>query len=354
MGVAFLGQRVRMPLTRVVGVGHIVGIRKMATPQVSVVLPAYNSSHVLGRAIDSVIAQTVPTWELLVVDDGSTDDTATVLAQYRQELGDRLIVIRQRNGGAGTARNAGIDASSGEFIAFLDADDVFCRHKLERQMQLFHLRPDVGLVYSDCACVDLNGGFASSVFGVNNPVARDVASTEVAPGLHVCEADFFDRMCSRYIISTITGMVRRSVLGDDIRFIPGQMYSEEWLFFLEVARRCRCGFVNEPLSRQYHLPGSLSRTCVIRNNEHQVNAMERILRRYPDISNDSRKSLELQLLHCHRQLGFDYARLGNHDRSRFHFRRAFKYKTDLRGFKWLAGSFMQSVVRRSDRAVQTR
>lgn len=99
---------------------------------VTVVIPTFNRHYCVGRAIESVLAQTHPKWELIVVDDGSTDGTPERLASF----GDAIKVIRQTNQGPSAARNAGIRAARGEFVAFLDSDDEWMPDKLERQLDL--------------------------------------------------------------------------------------------------------------------------------------------------------------------------------------------------------------------------
>jgi glycosyltransferase involved in cell wall biosynthesis len=116
-------------------------------PQVSVIIPTYNCARYLPEALDSVLAQTYLDFEIIVVDDGSTDNTQEVLAPY----GDQIRVIRQANAGRGAARNAGILAARGEYIAFLDADDLWLPQKLEKQLALFETRPEIAWVYSDYA-----------------------------------------------------------------------------------------------------------------------------------------------------------------------------------------------------------
>ncbi|NWG74970.1 MAG: glycosyltransferase family 2 protein [Rubrivivax sp.] len=113
-------------------------------PAVSVVVPAYNAAWCVRKAIDSVLAQDWRDFELIVVNDGSTDDTAAVLAGY----GSAIRVVDQRNGGMSNARNAGIRAARGEFIAFLDADDWWLPTKLGRQVALMRERPGLGF----CSC----------------------------------------------------------------------------------------------------------------------------------------------------------------------------------------------------------
>lgn len=101
----------------------------MNIPDVSVIIPTYNRGAWVAEAVDSVLAQTHVSVEVIVVDDGSTDDTPAVLAGY----GDRIRVIRQANAGVSAARNAGMAAARGEWIGFLDSDDTWLPEKLERQ-----------------------------------------------------------------------------------------------------------------------------------------------------------------------------------------------------------------------------
>jgi len=112
-------------------------------PTVSVVIPAYNAEGFIAETLDSVLAQTFQDYEVVVVDDGSVDDTRGVVESYDEP---RFRYIRQENGGASRARNRGIASSSGEFIAFLDSDDLWVPEKLERQVEVFRRNPSLGLV----------------------------------------------------------------------------------------------------------------------------------------------------------------------------------------------------------------
>ena len=114
----------------------------VALPLVSAVIPAYNSERYLARAIDSVLAQTYPNIECIVVDDGSTDATGRIIESY----GARVRGIRQPNGGASAARNAGLAAAKGRYIAFLDSDDYWLDTKTANQVAVFQAYPGLVLV----------------------------------------------------------------------------------------------------------------------------------------------------------------------------------------------------------------
>ena len=126
-------------------------------PKVEVIIPAYNAARYLPIAIESVIAQTFEDWRIVLVDDGSTDDTAEVVEPYRQRLGDKLLYIYQPNGGLPAARNTAIRNSTGEFLALLDADDIWLPNRLADSLRSFEGRPELGLTYGFISRVGPDG-----------------------------------------------------------------------------------------------------------------------------------------------------------------------------------------------------
>jgi glycosyltransferase involved in cell wall biosynthesis len=114
-------------------------------PLVSVVIPAFNCERFIGRAVRSVLGQTYQKLECIVIDDGSTDGTSAVVERF----GERVRLIRQANGGASAARNAGIAAAQGRYIAFLDSDDYWVATKVEHQVAIMLEQPDLVLVSCD-------------------------------------------------------------------------------------------------------------------------------------------------------------------------------------------------------------
>ena len=121
--------------------------------KVSVVIPSYNYGNLVESSIRSVLDQTRPPYEIIVVDDGSTDNTRQVLDKYS----DRIRYIYQENAGPSAARNSGIKASRGEYIAFLDSDDVWLPYKLEKQMEVFEEDAETGMVFTYVEHADIDG-----------------------------------------------------------------------------------------------------------------------------------------------------------------------------------------------------
>lgn len=276
----------------------------MNDPMVSVVVPTYKSAHHIRRMIDSICAQTLTDWELIIVDGASEDGTTEIVEAFRDGLNDRLIYIEQPNQGCCFARNTGIDAAKGRFIAFLDSDDEFLPNKLERQLELFKLRPDLGLVYCDFRYIDLEGQKHESVFDTHCPLARTVPFEQVAGELRVCTPDLFDYLIQQYFIATITGLVRREVLGNDVRYDVSNSYGfAEWMFYLDIVRRSRAGYVNEPLCLHHFEPGSLTRKSKIRNNVHHRRLLKTMRRRFSDVSPTARRFIRQHLFDACEQLG---------------------------------------------------
>ena len=130
-------------------------------PRVSVVIPTYNRSALLGEAVESVLAQTYSNLEVVIVDDGSTDGTSEVV---RRSFGDhpRIRYFYQENGGVVSAKNAGIRRARGELVGLLDDDDIWYPEKLEQQIELLNANPDAGMCFSDMLITD--GGENNSRF----------------------------------------------------------------------------------------------------------------------------------------------------------------------------------------------
>lgn len=136
-------------------------------PRVTVVTAAYNAAPFIAEAIESVFAQTYTDFEYIVVDDGSSDDTAAIVARYLP----RLSLIRQGNAGEGPARNRGFELAHGEYVAVIDADDVWAANKLERQVAAMDRQPDAGLSYTNSSKIRPDGSLIQTfMIGPHGPL----------------------------------------------------------------------------------------------------------------------------------------------------------------------------------------
>ncbi len=124
----------------------------MDRPIVSVIIPTYNRAKFITGAVESVLEQSLRSIEIIVVDDGSTDDTRKVIDRFL--IDDRIKYVHTENGGAAHARNTGMKAASGKYIAFLDSDDAYLPYKLELQTSFLESNPDIGMVYTEASAFD--------------------------------------------------------------------------------------------------------------------------------------------------------------------------------------------------------
>lgn len=200
---------------------------------VSIVLPTYNRCYCIGRAIDSVLRQTYTDFELLVIDDASTDDTETLI-QKIAETDARVRYFRQpQNSGASAARNEGIRRAKGSCIAFQDSDDVWKADKLEKQMRILEEDPEIGLVYCMYEGRKKDGTFVH--------IPDDSMEKSLLHG------DMYRLLLQGNVIGAPTAVVRRECLAKSGLFDEELTCLEDWELFLRIAKEQKIGYVDEPL-----------------------------------------------------------------------------------------------------------
>ncbi len=196
---------------------------------VSVVIPTYNYGRFIEEAIRSVLEQTCMPSEIIIVDDGSTDETAAVVGAF----GDTVRHIHQDHAGVCAARNRGVSESSGELVAFLDADDVWAPTNLEKHVKKFESDEEIGLVH--CAMREFDGET-----GETTRFYMEGAEDGVADNMLLWEGPVIVGAGGGI---TVTRKAFDHVSGFDIRMKVG----EDWDFCYRVARLFKIGFVPEPL-----------------------------------------------------------------------------------------------------------
>lgn len=203
-------------------------------PEVSIVVPTYNRAHMLSDAIRSVLSQTYADWELIIVDDGSEDDTQRVVSEFDDP---RIKYIFQANKGLPGARNTGIRASNGAYLAFLDSDDLFLPLKLERQLDMFAQQPTLGLVAAGHVEMD-----------ENLRVHRVVAPWRSHPTLML--KDWL--VSCPFIVPSV--LVRQEWLYKVGLFNESMRFVEDWDLWLRLAQAgCRMDWLKAPVCcYRYH------------------------------------------------------------------------------------------------------
>lgn len=200
-----------------------------ASPEVSVIMPVFNGEKYVADAIRSLLAQTWEAWELIVVDDGSTDATPSILGQF-QDL--RIRRARQENSGEASARNVGLDLARGQRVAFLDADDLYLPTALEDHSSFLESHPEWDVVFSDGYLCDGSGRVLSRL-------------TEHRPGIYT--GDILEPLVltAGVITVPVCTMVRRQiVVRNGIRFDPSFVIGPDWDFWIRLARVAKFGYLD--------------------------------------------------------------------------------------------------------------
>ena len=207
--------------------------------KVSVVIPAYNAQKFVRTTIDSVLNQTYPNYEVIVVDDSSTDNTQEILKSY----GNRIRWISQSHRGASAARNTGIRSSNGIYIAFLDADDAWLPQKLEEQVRLLDEHPEFGLVYSNVEYPSKENGFKLNHFVYKRPYSGKV----------------LEKLIAGNCIPTSSVVVRRECFDKVGLFDESLTVSEDHDMWLRIASCYDISYTEKTLVTTRFFMGSLSR-----------------------------------------------------------------------------------------------
>lgn len=215
----------------------------------SVVIPCYNRSGIVGEAIRSALAQTLPPREVIVVDDGSTDGSADVAESF----GPPVKVIRTPNRGPSSARNTGIAEARGDWIAFLDSDDVWLPEKLALQRDAAKAYPDAALIFCDTAVYEGPAATMASRFALGGIYGSEVARQ--GPFLEF-DRSLFTKMLTQSRVITSAVLVRRELA--DAGFPVGLEPAEDWALWLDLALRHRFSAVDQVLVKMFRIGDNIS------------------------------------------------------------------------------------------------
>lgn len=209
-------------------------------PEVSVIIPTYNSAHYLTAAVDSALAQTYQDLEVLVIDDGSTDGTNEMMRRY----GSPVRYLRQPNAGVAAARNQGIAESGGRYVAFLDADDTWYPHKLERQIAELKKHPEYRLCYSAFTLV-----------------TSDLIALGTQRSLRHASA-LEDLLLRGNVVGSIcTVLCERSLLETTVKFDLALSQCADWDMWVHLASLTDFLYLDEPLVTYRQHGASMSRNA---------------------------------------------------------------------------------------------
>lgn len=301
-----------------------------ANPTVSVIIPTYNRGDLIATAIDSVLQQTIADQvEIIVVDDGSTDDTVTKVRAY----GGRVRYVFTPNGGAAHARNVGMRQARGRYLTFLDSDDAYYPYTLELQSRLLDRYTDLGLLYAEMSAFDDSGFFdryhlktyhssayrdprmtyermfaTSATLGETGTAPESLASRDPETlNRRVYFGNIFDAYLIRLVLFTNSVMLRRAVASEAGERNEHIKYWEEMDYMLGITRNHRLCFVDVPTYKLRYHDGQISTTARqdgryiwIRKQQILLRVLKRRALDDRDYYSRHRLRLDRHIAHLHR------------------------------------------------------
>jgi glycosyltransferase involved in cell wall biosynthesis len=260
------------------------------TPKVSVVIPAYNKAELTRRTVDSVLRQTYPNLEIIVVDDGSKDDTRQAMLSY----GNKIIYLHKSNGGACSARNEGIRNASGEYIAFLDCDDLYLPDKIELCVRYLDHHPVVGFVHTSAYFID----------------GKDKVLSRYSHPRSLRHDDATKRLILKNFICNSTVVARKECIDkagyfDESIFVPA-----DWDMWLRMSETAEVGYIDSPLT-MYRVTDNYTFNKLDEAQKEELIVIEKFFARNPQLA-----SLRAMAMSCW-SLRFAQCRLLKNDLDQF-------------------------------------
>lgn len=249
------------------------------SPLVSVIIPTYNRSGLLAEAIESVLAQTWKDLEIIVVDDGSTDNTRDALVPYRTRI---KYIFQANSGGCSRPRNVGIRHSNGEYIAFLDSDDIMACPKIQLQVAFLKKHPEVGMVFTDFGTFSDSGTLSESFISSGHSRFLALPRKSVGPNDYILVQGLCDCLALDNFIGTPSCVVVRRRVVQRVGVFDESLYASEDIdMWFRIAQSFAIGFIDLPLL-DYRIHGgnifSSKNKNLVRSHLSRIKVRERFLK----------------------------------------------------------------------------
>jgi len=255
-------------------------------------MPCYNHSSFVTDSIIGILNQSFNDFELIITDDCSSDGSKGIIKTFSQK--DRRIVpiYHDKRGGVSKSRNDALGVAKGDFIAFCDADDIWERNKLSKQINYLDSMPEYGVVHTDAIIIDEN----------NNPTGEKFSNTHYKGPIPI--GDLFLKLCITNFINTQTVVVRKNCIESAGLFNEKFVYDEDWMYWVKIAHQHLFGYINEPLAR-YRIHSNSTKHDRKKYQVYRIMGYRLLLETYHNkIPKNIRAKMEYSI-------GVDYLKLGN-------------------------------------------
>jgi len=278
----------------------------MSSPTVSVIMPAFNASKTIKNSVRSVIAQSFDDWELIIVDDGSIDDTSPIAKSYADDDFRIRILRLENNGGLPNARNQGCLMARGQYIAFLDSDDLWHKHKLKKQIQ-FHLdNPGIEISHTNFIAFDDKQVYTK-------PFRKFLDSNEKISG------NIYPSICYKNSIGVLTVLLKRELLIHVNLFDANLWTLEDQDLWIRIAKEKKeFGYLNDVLAYYRISEGGISK---------KIGKYKRAYKKFfSKVLNENDLDESLLRRYYYRHFGTVYFKKDNHKLSTLYFIKSIKLR----------------------------
>ncbi len=280
--------------------------------KVSVIVPTYNYGRFIEGCLNSIFSQTFKDFEVIVVDDGSTDGTGEIIKSYPRPVRS----IYQENRGLPAARNRAIEASQGEYLAFLDSDDLWLPEKLGEQVRIMDGDRELGIVFSDASAFD------------GEKIIRESILEEES----ICTGHCFARLFMGNFLVMPTVMIRKSCLRQTGLFDETLPVVADYDLWLRISAFFRIGFVDRPLAMYRVHPSNMSKDFC-RLLEDEIRVVQKVIELYPEKVKKLGKKVNMRLSSLYDQYGLEWVEKGEIGRATRCFLRAIlEWPLSMRSF----------------------
>lgn len=298
---------------------------------VSVIMPTYNYGKYISEAIDSVLNQTYTDFEIIVADDGSTDDTRMVIERFMGKCPGKIRYFYQKNKGPGAARNFAIGEAKGEYVAFLDADDLWLPDKLKLQMEMFEKMPDIGFIHTNYKLFCSDGEISNYRFGITSPVQLS--------------GDIFPYLLRECVVRTSGAIIKKKCL-DDTGLFEETFSGEDYEFWLRVAKKFKAGYVRLPVLQCREHPEHALRRDAHKAYANVRRVIDKTLENFPEVKNDPRcrESLKYREAKICYEIGYAHFLKKEIRLARDNFYQSLKNKFTLTSLKYFLLAFIAPAI----------
>ncbi|MEA2104055.1 MAG: glycosyltransferase family A protein [Candidatus Cloacimonadota bacterium] len=280
--------------------------------KVSVIIPTYNCPY-LGEAIESVLTQTYKNIEIIIVDDGTTNNLKISLEKYK----NRIKYLYQENSGPAAARNLGMKNATGDYIAFLDADDIWLPEKVEKQLAIFEENSDFGFAYCDNYFITKTGKTIENYIRKVKLVKGDIL------------LDFF----LDFFLITSGIILKRECLEKTGLFDEQLPVGEDFEFFLRLCRHYKAGVVKKKLYNRRVWQESLSKQDYELNKKIDIETLKKFISVNPAFYKKYRKVIRKRMADLYFKFGYAYRMHGENLKAYFQFVNSLKCGFNFKAFK---------------------